>query len=154
MKFSFSNQAEVTTGTMVIMAIAGSKLGSRGIVLDKEMGMALSRAIKTSQFEGKVGQNLSVKLAGEKKITSVLVVGLGDPKDIDCRMIENVGGRIYGALLSGGDSTATICLDQFVSCSLKPEKFAAHVAFGAKLSSYIFEKYRTKNLPSTNRTRS
>ena len=60
MKFSFSNQAEVTTGTMVIMAIAGSKLGSRGIVLDKEMGMALSRAIKTSQFEGKVGQNLSV----------------------------------------------------------------------------------------------
>ena len=146
MKFSFTNQVGVTSGTIIVTAIAGSKLGSRGIVLDKEMGMALSRAIKISQFVGKVGQKLSFNLACEKKITNVLVVGLGDPKALDCRIMENVGGHIYGALLAGGDSVATIYLDQFVNCPLKPEKLAAHLAFGAKLNSYIFEKYRTKNL--------
>jgi leucyl aminopeptidase len=57
-----------------------------------------------------------------------------------------IGAQILARLESAGEKSATLEIEVPKGAKLKPAEAAAHLAFGARLRSYSFEKYRTRNL--------
>ncbi|MBT4463515.1 MAG: leucyl aminopeptidase, partial [Rhodospirillaceae bacterium] len=72
-----------------------------------------------------------------------MVVGLGKPTDVTDSAMQAMGGRIYTALASKG-KTASVLIDSVEKSKMSPARMAAEVAYGGRLASYRFDKYRTK----------
>jgi len=133
------------TGALVVGVLDGLKLTPSAKAVDKKTSRAITRAIKASNFKGKAGQSLSVLAPAGTRLDRVLVVGLGKAKDVDERTMVKLGGQIYVALASCGSKAATVQVDPVEKSDLSPAAMAEAIAEGARLRSYRFEKYRTKN---------
>ncbi len=138
-------------GAWVVGAMEGGHLLPGAILADKASGGALTRALKVSRFTGKQGQILEVLAPAGLKPSRLLLVGLGKADGVDEKGLETLGAQIVGRLYAGGESQATIEIDvppasKKGGSKVKKAELAAHLAFGAKLKSYAFNKYRTRNL--------
>ena len=60
---------------------------------------------------------------------------------------QSLGGRIYVTLGGAGDTAAAVLVDDEFGGKLPAAELAANIAFGARLRSYRFDKYRTKEKP-------
>ena len=145
MKIVFSRPGSAATGALVVGVLDGLKLTPSAKAIDKKTSRAITRAIKASNFKGKAGQSLSVLAPAGTRLDSVLVVGLGKASDVDERTTVKLGGQIYAALASSGSKVATVMIDPVEKSDLSPAAIAVAIAEGARLRSYRFEKYRTKN---------
>ena len=144
MKISFANPVQPSQGAVVVGVLDGRKLSDGAKALDKRMGGALSRAIKASRFKGSKGHTLTVLAPAGTKLDRVLAVGFGKPGAIDAQQMQAPGGQIYAALATKGHASAQVVVDAIAKCSLSAADMAAEMAFGARLRSYRFDKYRTK----------
>ena len=144
MKIAFSNPALPVSGTAVVGVLDGRKLTQAARDLDKKTGGALNRAIKAGRFRGKPGQSLTLLSPQGTKLERILAVGLGKPKDIDDLCMQETGGHVYAALAGTGGSAATVMLERVDGCKMTAGDMAAQFAYGARLRSYRFDKYRTK----------
>jgi len=115
------------------------KLGPAASKLDKRLRGALSRSIKTSAFKGKAEQVLEILAPGGPRLEKVLLVGLGDTKTLNAPAAERIGAAVYKAVSKSSD--ATVVLE---GLGENDNSIAAQIAAGAKLRSYRFDKYRTK----------
>jgi len=113
---------------------------------DKACGGALTRALKFSRFTGKPGQMLEVLAPSGMGASRLLLAGLGKAESVEEKGLETLGAQIAGRLYSAGETTASIEIDVPKNAKVKKAELAAHLAFGAKLKSYAFDKYRTRNL--------
>ena len=147
MKIAFANAGDVRSGAVVVTALEGRKLSASADALDKKTSGTITRAMKASRFKGNSDQSLTIMAPGGSKLDRILLVGLGKAKDLDATAAQNAGGQIYAALSSVGTSSVTVCVDMTEGSSLKPADMAAEMAYGAKLRSYRFDKYRTKEKP-------
>jgi leucyl aminopeptidase len=145
MQISFTSPSIVTAGAWVVGA-AGEALLPAAVAADKASGGALSRALKNSTFKGKAGQMLEVLAPAGMKASRVLLVGLGAPEVLDEKGLETLGAQIVGRLFASGETSATLEIDAPKSAKVKKSELAAHLAFGATLKSYSFNKYRTQGL--------
>lgn len=107
----------------------------------------IARAIAASSFQGKPQQALMI--SGVTGIASdrILLIGIGAEKTINTRRIEEAAGTAVSQLLGAKVMTAELLSDTIKSGSIKPAAIAAHLAYGATLSSYRFDKYRTTQKP-------
>ena len=108
------------------------------------MNGELTRAIKASRFKGAKAQTLTILAPVGTKLDRAFVVGLGKAKDIKSLGMQALGGGIYAALGSKGDKMVAVAIDALEGCKLNPAEMAAEVAYGARLRSFQFDKYRTK----------
>src|SRR6201999_1180381 len=76
----------------------------------------------------------------------ILLVGLGKPASVDEKALETLGAQIVAKLHTLGERSAVFEIEAPRGARVKPAEVAAHLAFGARLRSYTFDKYRTKNL--------
>ena len=143
MKIVFSAPSIPDTGILVVAVLENRKLGPSARQLDDKLGGGLTRAIKASRFFGKKGQSLSLLAPAGSKLDRVYAVGLGKPADIDALRVQAVGGQIYAALGHKGRA-ATVAVDTIEKAPLSAAEMAAELAYGARLRSYRFDKYRTK----------
>ncbi|HYS46236.1 MAG TPA: M17 family peptidase N-terminal domain-containing protein, partial [Rhizomicrobium sp.] len=146
MQISFGAPSNVTPGAWVVGASEGGALLPAAVRLDKASGGAVTRALKFSRFTGKPGQMLEVLAPSGIKASRILLVGLGKPDALDEKGLETLGAQIVGRLYSAGESAASLEIDVPKGSKVKKAELAAHLAFGAKLKSYAFDKYRTRNL--------
>jgi len=153
MQISFVAPADVTTksgtkegGAQVVGAIEGAALLPAAVRLDRASGGALTRALKVSRFTGKPGQMVEVLAPSGMRASRLLLVGLGKPESLDEKGLETLGAQIAGRLYGAGESQASIEIDVPKGAKVKKSELAAHLAFGAKMKSYAFDKYRTRNL--------
>ena len=58
-----------------------------------------------------------------------------------------MGGRIQAHLAGTGETEAAVLVDKIKGAKLAPHDIAANLAFGARLRSYRFDKYLTKEKP-------
>ena len=144
MKIAFANPGLPTTGIVCVTVLAGRKLTDSAKALDKQLKGAISRAVKVGQFEGKLGQSVSIPAPGGSKLDAVLIVGLGEAKSLDALSCQDMGGRIYSAVSTARSPAVSICVDAVRGCKLGANVIAAEMALGARLRSYRFDKYRTK----------
>ena len=143
MRIVFSSPDLPSSGILVVGVVEDRKLTATAKKLDGKMNKGLTRAIRSSRFKGKKGQSLSLLVPGGTRLDRVLVVGLGKAQDIDELGMQAVGGRIHAAL-AGKGKRAAVAMDAVEKCKLSAAQMAAAVALGARLGSYRFDKYRTK----------
>jgi leucyl aminopeptidase len=136
MKISFAKPAVPDSGALAVLVAQGAESTALLKELDTKTGGALSRARKTSRFEGKAGQTLSLVAPGGTDLDRLVLVGVGLAKDLDVKALQNAGGTACAALAD--DKQAAIAVD-----AIEAGDAAAQVAFGALLRSYRFDKYRT-----------
>jgi leucyl aminopeptidase len=157
MQISFVAPADVTakSGTKeggarveaaVVGAVEGGALLPAAVRLDKASGGALTRALKYSRFTGKTGQMVEVLAPASLALSRILLVGLGKAESLEEKGLETLGAQIAGRLYGAGEAQASIEIDVPKGSKVKKAELAAHLAFGAKLKSYVFDKYRTRNL--------
>jgi len=154
MKVTISEQALPKSGAVVVTATKGRKLLASATQIDRQSKGALTRAIKASRFEGEAGQWLEVMTPAGVAAERVVVAGLGEPKSLSDLTLQAVGGNVVAKLGLSGAKMATVMTDPVTGSRKAVADMAAEVAYGARLGSYRFDKYRTtqkpKDLPSLN----
>jgi leucyl aminopeptidase len=144
MKIAFAKPSLPTEGAVVVGVLEGRSLTATAQKLDAATEGGLGRAIAASRFEGKKDQTLMVLAPHGLAVTRVLLVGLGKAEAIDARAAQSFGGTAIAQLLSSGDQQVAVAADVIDGAGIGPVEFAAQAAFGARLRSYRFDKYRTK----------
>jgi leucyl aminopeptidase len=144
MKIVFASPAPPDGGVLVVGAFDGRKLTPSAKALDKKLKGGLTRAVKASRFKGMKDDSLTLLAPSGVKLDRVYLVGLGKAAELDALSLQNIGGRIYAALATKGHSAVTLAVDDVDKFKLKPWEMAVELALGARLRSYRFDKYRTK----------
>jgi leucyl aminopeptidase len=148
MKVVFSKPVLPETGVVVVGVLQNRKLTPSAKRLDEKMGGELTRAIKaSSRFKGKSNQGLTIPVPGGTKLDLAYVVGLGKAEEMDALFLQGLGGRVYATLAARGCASASVCIDALEKSPLTAADMASELAFGARLRSYRFDKYRTKEKP-------
>ena len=145
MKISFAKPLLPETGVVVVMALAEGVLAPAARQLDKKLKGAITRAMKAaSRFKGKKDQGMTLLAPAGSKLDRVYVLGTGKADEINALRLQGMGAQIYAALATRGHSTVQVMVDALDGCDIEPADMAAEIAFGARLRSYRFDKYRTK----------
>ncbi len=144
MRVRFSEPIPPQTGTVAVGVEAGRKLTPAAADIDKRSGGALKRAMAASRFKGGDEQVLDLLAPARPAFDRVVLLGLGKAKDFDELKAQALGGRLVAHLNGAGASAATVIVDGPKGAALAPAAIAANLAFGARLRSYRFDKYRTK----------
>ncbi|MEO0413171.1 MAG: leucyl aminopeptidase [Pseudomonadota bacterium] len=155
MQISFSPLNLPRTGVVVLLARQSAVLGDTGEEADKALGGALTRMIKAGRFRGEKGQIAELAAPDLGRATRILVCGIGKPAELTTRDMELMGGRVVARLLTSGEKSISLVMDDFDGLALKPQEMAGHAAIGAHLRTYRFDAYRTTlkdhELPSLER---
>ncbi|WP_425409393.1 leucyl aminopeptidase [Hyphococcus sp.] len=144
MQITFSAAALPKTGAIVIPIFEDGGKPKAYEELDKATDGALERAVKTSAFKAKKGKILEIAAPAGVGASRIVLIGAGPSKGFDRLAAEALGGAAAGHLLKGRDKSATFALNGLTVKKLANDEFAARIATGAKMKSYRFDKYRTK----------
>ncbi len=147
MNVAFAKLEVPTSGAIVAGVFANNKLSPSAAKLDRQSRGAVARAIAASRFKGRAEDALVINAPAGTKASRIMLVGLGKEGEIDALGAQSLGGRIYAALGGAGDSAAAVLVDDEFGGKLLAAEIAANIAFGARLRSYRFDKYRTTEKP-------
>ncbi|HEY5237404.1 MAG TPA: M17 family peptidase N-terminal domain-containing protein, partial [Rhizomicrobium sp.] len=146
MQISFAAPSDIRAGALIVGAGEGAALTPAAARADAASGGALSRAVKSSRFTGKSGQMLELLAPASVKASRIILAGMGKAEEFSAVSAEHLAAGVVAKLLTSGETEATFQIDVPKDGKLKPGALAAHLAMGAKLRSYRFVTYRTKDL--------
>lgn len=137
MKLQFVTSQPKKTEALVVFVYEGGKLGDAAAALDRKARGALRQIVKTLGHKGKTAEVASAP--GWPGSGHVVLAGLGKAGDI--LDFEKTGSAVAAKLVALKVGSAAVVAE----ASKKPEtgEAAAHLALGALLNSYRFDKYRT-----------
>jgi leucyl aminopeptidase len=144
MKVEFSAVPKAFSGNVAVFVAADKQLLGAAKSLDSEGGV--TRAISASRFTGGKGQTLSA-LGQAGDVTRLLLLGVGKGRELDLRSAEALGGAVVADANAAGQKEVTVVVDAVKSSRLSPAEIAARIGLGARLRSYRFDKYKTKEKP-------
>ena len=148
MKISFSEFEPPRAGAIVVGVWEGGELTAPGRQLDETTDGALTRALAASpKFRGKRNELVPVIAPPNLSVSRVVLAGLGKPEALDARGFEDLGGTLLAHLNGVGEAAATFAIDPGDAVAVQPGDAAAHLALGAALRGYRFDKYRTTEKP-------
>ncbi len=102
--------------------------------------MVSSEALKDAGFSGKKGIFRTI-FSGKAK---VLAYGLGKKDSLKAYDITEVGAKLFVEVKNLKQDQVTVHVPVSCENAISDTEFAAHIAFGLKLRSYEFLKYKTK----------
>jgi leucyl aminopeptidase len=105
---------------------------------DERTGGALSRAIGAGRFTGAKGQTLVLTAPHGVSQPQIVALGLGAKDGVDDLVLEHAAGQAHQAARLSGFETLAI-----ETSDLSAEQ-SARAGFAARLASYRFDKYLTK----------
>jgi leucyl aminopeptidase len=144
MQISFVAPGSTGPGAVVFGAAEGAGLAGAAAAADKASGGALARAIAVTKFTGKDGKVVEVLAPANVKASRILLVGLGKPEKFDGAAAERAAATIVGRLLNSGETALTFALEAPKRAKITDAELATHVAFGAMLRAYRFDRYLTR----------
>ena len=144
MQISFSAAALPKSGAIILPVFDSGKSTAAFDAVDKASGGAVARAMKAASFKAKRGRTLDIVSPGELPNGYVILVGAGEKKDFDALAAQNLGGAGAARALATREKSAVFALDGFAGGKISGGALAARVAHGARLRTYRFDKYRTK----------
>jgi leucyl aminopeptidase len=134
-------------GVVVVGVLEGGKLTPSAAALDKATRGSLVKAMGASRFKGKKDQIAEVVAPKGVALSRIVLAGLGKADAIDEQAAQAIGGRIVAHLSGTGAADAAVMVDELKGVKLAPPLLAANLAYGARLRSYRFDKYLTKEKP-------
>jgi leucyl aminopeptidase len=147
MKVEFLAFPKALAGNVALFVAADKQLLATAQILDKEASGTLTRALGAGRFTGGKGQTLTVLGHAGASISRLLLLGVGKARDLDARAAEGLGGVIAAEANAAGHKAVTVVVDPVKGSKLTPAQIAAHLALGAQLRNYRFDKYKTKDKP-------
>jgi leucyl aminopeptidase len=144
MKVEFSAVPKAFSGNVAVFVAADKQLLGAAKMLDS--GGGVTRAVDASRFTGAKGQTLSV-LGQVGDVTRLLLLGVGKGRELTLRSAEALGGAVVADANGAGQKQATVVVDLVKATRVSPAEIAAHIGLGARLRSYRFDKYKTKEKP-------
>ncbi|KZD01549.1 leucyl aminopeptidase [Oceanibaculum pacificum] len=144
MKIGFAKPETPAKGALVVGVMEDSKFGAAAADLDIRSGGMLTRAMVASRFTGKAHKTVVVLAPAGVEFSRVVLYGMGKPEDMGPGWAEEMGGNVYAALASSGETEAALWVEGAEGKAEELAVIAAHAAYGALLRSYRFDKYRTK----------
>lgn len=138
--FAFEDYAVPRSGTLALPVRTDVPDSGVFAAVDAASDGALRRAVVASRFKGR--RDTQLDLPGVGPFDRVLLVGIGsDP--VTPRLLADVGGTVGQAASRSPAARVDLLWD-----GSEPEA-AAHLAFGAALGGYRFDKYRGRDDDST-----
>jgi leucyl aminopeptidase len=147
MKISFAEPTLPKTGALVVGVHEERQLSATAVRLDEQLGGVLKRAMTASRFVGKKDETLAVLAPSGLELSRIVLAGLGKPEKLEARTYQDLGGTLAAHLNQAGEKEAAIALDEPPGGKVALADAAAQLAYGARLRSYRFDKYRTKQKP-------
>ena len=147
MKIRFASPTLPKSNPLVIGVLADRKLLDTAQQVDEITGGAVGRAMKAGRFRGDSGQSLTILAPAGTGASRIVLIGLGDAAKFNRLAAQAFGGAAYRHVSGHGNKTATIAVDAIEGADLGDGDIAANVAYGARLASYRFDKYRTREKP-------
>lgn len=144
MKIDFLDRSIPTEGTLIIGAFEGKKLEGIAAEVDKKTNGSLTRAVKTKDFQGKKDETLRLTAPAGLKISEIILLGLGKEKEISELSLQELGAKIFCYLERCKDKSATVSFPAQSIKNIDEDMATAHIAFGALLRTWKFDKYQTK----------
>jgi leucyl aminopeptidase len=144
MTIDFLDKTLPGEGTLILGVFEDQKLTGIAAEADQKCHGALSRAIIAKEFKGKADASLRLTAPTDLRLSEIILIGLGKEKDVTPLDCEEFGGKIAIALEYCKDKTAFVCLPLPSTKELDPDTGLAHVAYGALLRRWKFDKYQTK----------
>ncbi len=144
MKIRFDDPALPEGGSLVVFALKNKALTASARAVDEALDGAVTRAIAASRFRGGSSDSLVLPSPGGGRFERVILLGLGKAADFDALAAQNAGGRAVAALNGAGAEQATLLLDAVEGGGIEAASAAARAGFGARLRSYRFDRYRTR----------
>ncbi len=143
MQITFSKASLPKSGAIVIPVLENAIENEAFARIDAATEGALARGARAAEFSGKAGQVMKLVAPAGLDNGHVIVVGGGKPADYDRNAAETHGGHAIAAVLATREKAALFLVDGFEPGDLSQAEAAAHLAFGARLKTYRFDKYRT-----------
>jgi len=144
MKVEFSAIPKSLAGNVAVLAAADGQLLASAQAMNA--GDALARAMSASRFTG-ARQTVLPVLGLAAPLGRTVLVGIGKPRELDGRTAEGLGGAIVADANAAGVKALTVVVDPVKGSKLSPAQIAAHIALGALLRGYRFDRYKTKDKP-------
>lgn len=134
-------------GAVAVAVGKGGKLSPAAAELDKTTEGAIKQVLRASRFSGNKGQQAEILAPRGTRLDRILLLGTGDPAELTQNDLEALGGRTYAAWARSGVKQGKIVIDSdglAAKAKLTKGAVQAHIAVGARLASYRFDKYHTK----------
>ncbi|MDR2098445.1 MAG: DNA repair protein RecN, partial [Rickettsiales bacterium] len=132
MRREFTSKINGDYGMTVLGVAEGGGLSSTAAKLDRVGAGIISRGIANSGFKGGLGETLCIHSQ------KVMLAGLGAEKDLDAEKLKRLGGAIGTAIEKERIKEAFLIIDGMGDSDY------FHIAKGAVLKTYKFDKYVTK----------
>ncbi|MFM8679888.1 MAG: leucyl aminopeptidase [Alphaproteobacteria bacterium] len=147
MKISFAKPALPNTGSYVVGVHEDRKLTGAAAALDKRTRGMVAAALAASRFRGRKGETLDILSPRGVSMRRIVLLGLGKPADLGSLRLQRIGGALLAHLNRVGESTATVAVGVLSDGTPALPVVAAHLAYGARLRAYRFDRYRTSEKP-------
>ncbi|WP_297896585.1 leucyl aminopeptidase [Shewanella sp.] len=142
--FSFDTRNSLNSDTLVLFQSADAT--TYGIdVLPQSTQDQLNLAVADNSFSGKQGEILEILVPSEIDAKRVLLVGIGDAKNLTPGDINTLGGNIAAKLETVPQATVRV-LTQGLTTPL----FAAELAHGIELRSYRYTQFKANDRAEKN----
>ncbi|MEN3950543.1 leucyl aminopeptidase [Iodidimonas sp. SYSU 1G8] len=151
MRISFTDDRDQLSGALAVFALKGKMLSQTAEAFDARTGGAVRRAMETSRAKGDKGKSVELLAPANMDADRLLVAGLGDADALTIAGAQAAGGAVAGHYKTSGQDQVTVFADPIEGAAIGAAEFAAHVAYGALLKSYSFDKYFTKKSDSNSR---
>ena len=145
MKVEFSALPKAFSGNVAVFVAAEKQLLATARSINGSGG-AITRAIGAGRFTGAKQQTLTV-LGQAGGVSRLMLLGVGKEGELDARTAEGLGGQVVADANGSGQKAVTVVVDAVKGTKLSAGEIAAHIALGACLRNYRFDKYKTKDKP-------
>jgi leucyl aminopeptidase len=148
MKISFAEFDQPRSGAVVVGVWDEAVLTPAARRLDEATGGAIVRALSAApRFKGKKDELLPIVGPPNLPVTRIVLAGLGKADLANAQLFQRLGGNLVAHLNSAGETEVTAAIDVGDEASIEQPEAAAQLAFGARLRTYRFDKYKTKQKP-------
>jgi leucyl aminopeptidase len=144
MQISFYTPTFDGPGAITVGVSEGNVLAGVADRADRVTGGAIRRALSVSRFSGKTGQILELVAPTGMKSSRILLAGLGKPEKFDAPAAERLAAKVVGRLFTSGEKSLNFLIEAPKDAKITGAALAARLAMGARLRSYTFNAYRTK----------
>lgn len=136
LSIKFSALNATTPNTLVLFSYQNKELLSTTI--DADTQAHLVKAMSADDFTGRYGRLLRLIAPNGVAARHIVLVGLGDPEELNSLKLKKLGGKLVAMLESYGETEALVMAD------------AAHcleMGCGAQLRQYAFDRYQNHDNP-------
>ena len=139
---TFSKTSLPKDGTYIVGIYEEEDIKINNILkkLNEKTDGSIAKAINSNKFNGKTNKVVEIIAPHNISANRIILLGLGKKEDFDKLKAQNVSGKIIKSILENEDLTAHFALND----NIEDIEIACHIALGAKLASYSFDKYFTK----------